>query len=191
MVRNALNSILILTLLLCASCSKNVTLPIKTSLGDLTKIEHKDKATTTKETLTAKPGEVLYVLSFEGKKEFEVKDVAVPELARLTGGLSDASDIRLTDFSVGAAPGLGDVLLPLVDSSGKEFKPMFFGTPNAEGVLSNDNIKFNGSVTGKDGKPWVRSGKMDFPEGKVTVVYAIPEKATLTLKDGAQKHAIN
>jgi hypothetical protein len=46
-------------------------------------------------------------------------------------------------------------------------------------------------VTGRDGKPWVKTGKFDFPEAKVTVVYIAPENARLSLKDGEQKHAIN
>lgn len=179
-------------LLLSVSCSSKVSLPINTSLGSLTKIEKKDKVSTNKDAVAPKAGEVVYALSFEGKKEHEVKDVAAPELISLTGGLGDASEITFTNFALSAAPAMGSVVnMPLVDSSGKEFAPSFFGSPQSDGTISNKNVTFNGIVTGKDGKPWVRTGKLDFPDGKVTVVYVVPESASLSLKDGAQKHAIN
>lgn len=179
--------------LLClVSCSSKVSLPLSTSLGNLITIEKKDKTNTNKDAVTSNSGEVVYVLSFEGKKEHEVKDVAVPELISLTGGLSDASEITFTDFAVSAAPRMGSILnMPLVDSSGKEFAPSFFGSPQSDGSISNKNVTFNGKVTGKDGKPWVRTGKLNFPDGKVTVVYVVPENSDLSLKDGAQKHAID
>lgn len=184
--------IVLLTLLLCVSCAGKVTLPIRTSLGDLTKIEKKDKVNTNKDTVSPKSGEVVYLLSFEGKKEYEVKGVAMPELISMTGGLSDNSDIRLDNFSVSASPGMASALnLPLVDSSGKEFAPVFFGSQTTEGGISNNGARFNGHVTGRDGKPWVTTGKFDFPEPKVTVVYVVPDGATLTLKDRDQQHAIN
>jgi hypothetical protein len=179
-------------LLLFASCSSKMKLPVDTSLGNLTNIEKKDKVNTNKDAVTPKSGEVVYVLSFEGKKEHEVKDVAVPELISLTGGLSDASDITFTDFALTAAPRMGSILnMPLVDSSGKEFAPSFFGSPQSDGSITNANVRFNGHVTGKDGKPWVRTGKLVFPDGKVTVVYVVPENSSFSLKDGAQKHSIN
>lgn len=192
MRRRILSASVVLMLSLCASCARKVSLPIKTSLGDLTKIEKKNNVSTNKDPVTPKPGEVIYVLSFEGKKDREVKDVAVPELINLTGGLSDNSDIRLENFAVSAGSGMASALnLPLADSSGKEFVPVFFGTPNTEGVISNNGARFNGHVTGRDGKPWVTTGKFDFPDAKVTVVYVVPESATLSLKDGEQKHALN
>lgn len=178
--------------LLCVSCSSKVSLPVTTSLGNLTNIEKKDKVATNKDPVASKSGEVVYVLSFEGKKEREVKEVAAPELVSLTGGLSDASEITFTNFALSAAPPTGSMVnMPLVDSSGKEFQPSFFGSPQSDGSVSNKTITFNGIVTGKDGKPWVRSGKLDFPDGKVNVVYVVPENSTLSLKDGAEKHAIN
>ena len=193
MRRRILESVFILTLLLCASCARKVSLPIKTSLGDLTRIEKKDKVNTNKDPVSPKSGEVIYVLSFEGKKEYEVKGVAAPELMSFTGGLTDNSDIKFDNFNVSSGiMDLGSVLnLPLVDSSGKQFNPAFFGTPGADGVISNTAVRFNGHVTGRDGKPWVSTGKFDFPEAKVTLVYLVPENTTLSLKDGGQQHAIN
>ena len=187
-----LSTLISAVLLLFVSCSSKVNLPINTSLGNLSKIEKKDQVKTNKDAVAPKSGEIVYVLSFEGKKEHEVKDVAAPELVSLTGGLSDASEITFTNFTVSAAPAMGSIVnMPLVDSSGKEFAPSFFGSPQSDGSISNKNITFNGLVTGKDGKPWVRTGRLDFPDGKVTVVYVVPENASLSLKDGAQKHAIN
>jgi hypothetical protein len=186
------SSLIALTLLLCVSCGSRVTLPVSTSLGNLTKIEKKERVNTNKNPVSPGSGEVVYLLSFEGKKEYEVKGVAVPELISLTGGLTDNSDIRMEAFSISASPGMASGLnLPLVGSSGKEFAPVFFGTQTNDGVISNQGMRFNGNVTGKDGKPWITSGKFEFPESKVTVVYVVPEDATLTLKDGGQQHRIN
>ena len=192
MKRRILGSVFVLGVLFSLSCAKKITLPIKTSLGDLTKIEKKDKVSTNKDAVTAKAGEAVYVLNFDGKKAYEVKDVAAPELISLTGGLSDNSDISFTDFAVSAAPGLAGALnLPLVDGSGKEFPPVYFGSSTTDGVISNNGARFNGHITGRDGKPWVKTGKFDFPEAKVTVIYVAPENASLSLKDGEQKHPIS
>lgn len=166
MMRKAVNSIFVFTLLFFISCAGKVTLPIKTSLGDLVKIENKDKVTTNKETISPKPGEVIYILSFEGKKEFEYKEVE----------LSKVFDI---------------LHLPLVDSNGKEFVPIFAGSPAAEGTLSDKDIKTDGQATGKDGK-FVSTGKVVLPEPKLSLVYVVPKDASaLALKDSGQKHQIN
>ena len=165
-MRKAVNFIFALALLLCISCANKVTLPIKTSLGDLVTIEHKDKVTTNKETISPQSEEVIYVLSFEGKKEIEVKEVAVSEV------------YKLPQF-------------PLVDSKGKEFAPVFAGSPTKDGSLSSADIKLDGDMTGKDGKYWVTTGKLSFPESRLTLVYVVPKNASLALKDGGQKHPIN
>ncbi len=179
-------------LLFSVSCGSKVSLPIATSLGNLTKIEKRDKVNTNKEPVTPKAGEVVYVLTFDAHKEHEVKNIAAPELISLTGALSDASEITFTNFTVSMTPGLGSVLnMPLVDESGKEFGPAFFGNAQADGTITNAGVHFNGKVTGKDGKPWVTTGKLDFPSNNVAVVYVVPENAKLSLKDGGQKHAIN
>lgn len=181
-----------LSLLLCASCARKVSLPIKTSLGDLTKVEKRDQVKTNKDPVSPKSGEAVYVLTFEGKKEYEVTEVAAPELVSLTGGLSDNSDINFNNFNVSAGPGLSAALkLPLVDASGNEFAPVYFGNPTGDGTISNVGAHFNGHVTGKNGKPWVKTGKFDFAESKVAVVYVVPAGATLKLQDGSQNHPIN
>lgn len=165
-MRKAVNSIFVLALVLCISCADKATLPLKTSLGDLVKIENKDKVTTNKETISPKSGEVIYVLSFEGKKEFEYKEVE----------LSKTFDL---------------LYLPLVDSNGKEFVPAFAGSPTKEGALSDKDIKTDGQATGKDGK-FVGTGKIILPEPKLTIVYVVPKDASgLALKDGGQRHPIN
>jgi len=187
------NAILALALLLCTSCAtKVVTLPVSTSLGSLVRIEKKATVPTNRETISPKSGEVIYVLSFEGKNGFQIKDVAVPDLVRLTGFLTDDSDIGFDNFSGAQAPEIIRLVnLPLVDSGGKEITPVFVGSPTSQGTLSQQGIVFNGRVTGKGGKPWVTTGNLKFPEPKVTLVYIVPEGATLTLKDGNQQHPIN
>lgn len=165
-MRKAVTSVFALALLLSLSCANKVTLPIKTSLGDLVKIESKDKVTTNKETISPKPEEVIYVLSFEGKKEIEVKDVA----------LSEAYQLRQ---------------FPLVDSNGKEFTPAFVGSPTKSGSLSSADVRLSGDTTGRGGAFWVTAGKLDFPESKVTLVYVVPKNATLAFKNGGQQHPIN
>lgn len=165
-MRKAVNSMLALTLLLCISCAHKVTLPIKTSLGELVKVENKDSVATNEQTISPKSEEVIYILSFEGKKEIEVKEVAASE------------SMKLLD-------------LPLVDSNGKEFAPVFAGSPTKEGPLSNKDIKLDGEMTGKDGKWWVSTGKITLPDSKLTLVYVVPKNASgLALKDGSQAHPI-
>jgi hypothetical protein len=140
--------------------------PIKTSLGDLVKVENKDKVTTNEKAISPQPEEVIYVLSFEGKKEIEVKD----------GGALEAYD--LPQF-------------PLVDSNGKEFVPAFVGSPAQDGSLSNADIKMDGALGAKDGKWQFAKGMLKFPEAKVTLVYIVPKNASLAFKDGGQLHRIN
>lgn len=163
-MKKAVTFVFALALLLCISCKK-VTLPIKTSLGDLVKIENRDKVTTNESVVSPKSDEVIYVLSFEGKREFEFE------------GVEPSKVFTLFD-------------LPLVDSNGKEFVPVFAGSPTKEGTLSNKDMNVNGGMTGRDGK-WVSTGRITLPEPKLTLVYVVPKNASLTLKDGVQRHPIN
>jgi hypothetical protein len=155
-----------LLLLTGFACAKKINLPIKTSLGNLVKIEKKDKVPTDKETVAAKADEDLYILNFEGQKEIVLNDVPV----------SDA--YKLAQF-------------PLVDSTGKSFVSVFVGGPAKDGALSADKVSLSGNMTGKDGKFWVTGGKLVFPEAKVTLVYVVPKNASLTFKDGGQQYPIN
>lgn len=155
-----------LLLLTGFACAKKINLPIKTSLGNLVKIEKKDKVPTDKETVAAKADEDLYILNFEGQKEIVLSDVSV----------SDA--YKLAQF-------------PLVDATGKSFVSVFVGGPAKDGALSGDKVSLSGNMTGKDGKFWVTGGKLEFPEAKVTLVYIVPRNASLTFKDGGQQYPIN
>ncbi|MDQ5846004.1 MAG: hypothetical protein M3539_12000 [Acidobacteriota bacterium] len=160
----SLSALLILT---GFACAKKVNLPIKTSLGDLVKVEKKDKVPTDKETIAAKADEDVYVLNFEGQKEIVLNDVP----------MSDA--FKLAQF-------------PLVDSAGKNFVSVFVGGPAKDGAVSTEKVSLSGSMTGKaDGKFWVTGGKLEFPEAKVTLVYVVPKNASLTFKDGGQQYPIN
>ncbi len=159
-------SLCALLLLTGFACAKKVNLPIKTSLGDLVKVEKKDNVRTDKETIAAKTDEDVYVLNFEGKKEIQLNDVPVPDA------------YKLAQF-------------PLVDSTGKSFVSVFVGGPAKDGALSGDKVSLSGNMTGKDGKFWVTGGKLEFPEAKVTIVYVVPKNALLTFKDGGQQYPIN
>lgn len=154
-----------LALLFGVSCARKVTLPIKTSLGDLVKIENRDTVTTNESVISPKPDELIYVLNFEGKKEFEFE------------GVDAAKVFTLFD-------------LPLLDSNGKEFVPAFAGSPTKEGTLSNKDMNVNGGMTGREGR-WVSTGKITLPEPKLALVYLVPKNASLSLKDGEQKYPIN
>ena len=153
------------------------TLPIKTSLGDLVKIENKDEVKTVNETILKpevnktilpKPEEVIYVLSFEGKTKIEYE------------GIKSSDPSELLHF-------------PLVDSNGKKFIPVFVGSTAKEGVLSNQGIWYS-EKSKWDGKKAVPTGEGEIilPEPKLTLVYIVPKDASgLALKDGGQQHPIN
>ncbi|MGA2586313.1 MAG: energy transducer TonB [Candidatus Aminicenantales bacterium] len=160
--------ILVLSLVLCISCAEKARLPIKTSLGDLTKIENWDKVTTDEGIISPNSEEIVYVLSFECKnlefEEIEILDAAnvLPKLVNLT----------------------------LVDSKGNEFTLVFFGSPTREGALSNKEIRFDGALRPKNGK-WFFTGKLIVPESKLALVYVVPKNASgLALKDGEKKYRI-
>lgn len=148
------------------ACAKKINLPIKTSLGNLVKIEKKDKVPTEKETIAAKADEDVYVLNFEGQKEIVLSDVPV----------SDA--YKLAQF-------------PLVDSTGKNFVSVFVGSPAKDGAVSTEKVSLSGSMTGKEGKFWVTGGKLEFPEAKIMLVYVVPKNASLAFRDGQQQYPIN
>ena len=154
-------SAICLSLAVFASCGRKWE-PVKTSLGDLVKVEKKSEVITTgksAEVIRPKSGQTLYVLSFEGKSEIKYE----------TGS---------------------DDYYPLVDSSGQQFPLIFFGTPKSDGKLSADDWVLNGEAKGKDGR-FVFSGTARLAEPKVTFVYSAPENANgLALKDGDQKHPI-
>ena len=166
-MRKAVNLIFALTLLLGLSCVNKVTLPQETHLGDLVKIENKDRVTTNNGTISPKAGEVVYVLSFEGKKEIDLWKVGVSKM------------------SVPA-------FFPLVDANGKEFAPAFAGSPTQEGTLSDKDLKFDGhlTATAKAGES-VYTGRVILPEPKLTLVYVVPKNASLVLKGPGQQHPIN
>ena len=147
-------------LILLISCNK-VQLPIETSWGNLVRIEKVDRLITDEETLSPGTGEVLYLLSLEGKGKIAVQS-SEPH---------------------GWMP-------PLVDSTGKQWFPVFAGSPTREGTLTKKQWVYNGQMTGQDGK-LVFEGTISLPEPKMALVYLVPRSAAgLALKDGERRHRI-
>jgi hypothetical protein len=147
-------------------------LPMKTSLGDLVKIENRNEVKTDKETISPKATESLYVFSFEGKKKIEFK-----------GDKSADPNSYL--------------YLPLIDPTGHEFVPVFAGSAVKDGVLSKKGIDIIGEfriVRGAKGLEQVPTGvgEIWLPEPKLTLVYLVPKEVSgLALKDGEQRFQIN
>lgn len=155
---------LVFVAIFLTSCAGNkVNLPIDTSLGKLVRIEQKDSFATDERSISAEDGKVLYLLNFEGKNEISYE-----------GGEQDA----LQAF-------------PLVDAKGAEFRTVFAGSPTATGALANKDWRYNGQLQGKNGR-FVFVGALSIPTGKITLVYSVPkDAASLSLKDGERRHAIN
>ena len=151
--------------LLCASCGEyKPSLPIKTSMGDLVRVEMKASVETNKDKITPKEEEALYQLSFEGVNEISYD-----------GNVSADGPNRLV----------------LVDAAGKQFSPVYTGTPANDGALSDADWKFNGNLKSVDGK-WVFVGTVTMIEPKFAAIYRVPKGSTgLVLKDGDQRHRIN
>lgn len=150
--------------LVLTSCAGGPKLPLKTSLGDLIQIEKKTSIQTSDGNIDAKTDELLYLLSFEGKKELAFE---------------------------GNAEADGPKAFRLIDSKGTSYVPAFAGTPTGEGVISDKEWKYSGGLTGRDGK-WVFSGTLEFPAPKISLVYKVPKDASgLKLKDGNESHAIS
>ena len=163
---NTRTTLLIFTVAVLAlgSCAEGPRLPVKTSLGDLVRIEKKTSIQTSDGNIDAKTDELLYLLSFEGKKELAFEGKAEAE---------------------------GPKTFRLIDSKGTSYGPAFAGTPTAEGVISDKEWKYNGGLTGRDGK-WVFTGALEFPDPKISLVYKVPKDASgLKLKDGNETHAIS
>jgi hypothetical protein len=153
------------TLLPSVSCGDGkAKLPVRTSLGDLVRVEKRDEVTTDERNFPSGNEEIYYLLSFEGKGQFEY----------LGSELKNAL-----------------IFLSLVDSGGREFRPVFMGNPNKDGALSNRDWRYDGSLTAQDGK-LVFVGKLSLPEPRLTLLYSVPRGAAgLALKDGEQKYRID
>lgn len=157
---------LILTLLLFISCSENkVKLPIATSLGNLVEIEQKDMVQTNKKQITSNSKEELYLLIFEGKSEV----------------LYDGKSKEDGPWRV------------LIDSKGTQFWPVFAGTPQKDGIISNAEWLMHGTsedLVVVEGK-LIFKGTATLPEPRVALIYLVSKEAIgLTLKDGNQRYPI-
>ena len=138
--------------------------PIRTSIGDLARIEKKDSVETNEEKIVPKAEEVLYLLTFEGKSEITYDGTTQRD---------------------------GPNRILLIDPTGKEYVSEFAGTPAKDGTLSNKEWRYNGGMTAVNGK-FVFAGTLSLPEPRVALVYLIPKDvSSLSLKDGDQKHSID
>lgn len=146
------------------SCAGNkVKLPIETSLGSLVRVEKKSSVATDEQTISSEAGQVLYVLSFEGKNEI-----------RYEGGKKDPIQTYA-----------------LVDSNGKETTPLYAATPIEGDKLSNKDWHYDGQLHGTGGG-FSFVGVLRFSQPKVTLVYRLPSDVSgLALKDGERRHSIN
>jgi hypothetical protein len=144
-------------------------LPMKTSLGDLVKIENRNEVKTDQETIALKTNESLYAFSFEGKKKIEFK-----------GDKSANPNSYL--------------YLPLIDPTGHEFVPVFAGGSVKDGVLSKKGIDIITQFRIAKNFEQVPTGEgfIMLPEPKLTLVYLVPKEVSgLALKDGGQRFQIN
>jgi hypothetical protein len=161
---------LLAALTLLAGCGgRHLKAPIHTSLGTLTSVEEKrsvETLHTSPATLTAQSGEVLYVLSFEG-----------------------AGPITFE----GKAQHDGPNRLPIADSTGTEYWPVFAGTPTNSGVISGDGWRLNGKLVFPAGATAPAfQGTVTLPESRLSVVYRVPTSAKgLVLVDGSQRYPLD
>jgi hypothetical protein len=138
--------------------------PIKTSIGDLARIEKKESLETSDNKIVPKAEEVLYLLTFEGKSEITYEGKTQQD---------------------------GPNRILLIDANGKEYASAFAGTPGKDGTLSNKEWRYNGPMKAVNGR-FVFAGTMTLPEPRIALVYLIPKDITgLSLKDGDQKHSID
>jgi hypothetical protein len=150
------------------SCGTNnkVKLPIDTSVGNLVSIEQKMNVATDGENIAIKPGEILYLLTFNGKSEFS-----------LNGPLSKADPQRA-----------------LVDQDGKEYWPVYSGSLREDGVISNKEWNFSSGVMtgGEDGQLVFVDGSMTIPKPEFTLIFCVPQNITkLALRDGDKQFPVN
>jgi hypothetical protein len=136
----------------------------KTSIGDLVTIEKSTAIETSDKKFEPKADELLYLLTFEGKKELTFEGKPQED---------------------------GPNRILLVDSKGSKFPPQFAGTPADGGSISNTDWKYEGGMKGVGGK-FVFAGKLVLPTPRIALVYLVPKSASdLTLKDGDQNHPLS
>jgi hypothetical protein len=148
----------IITLLImsCKSDTK-VKFPILTSVGDLVSVEIKGDVKTEGEYRAIKPDEYLYLLTFKGKSEFI-----------LNGSIDKSDPHRL-----------------LVDQDGTEYWPIYSGSLNEDGIISDNDWMISGNMTVSENGEWVYSGTLTIPKPEFILIYYIPKNIKeLSLRDG-------
>lgn len=162
----AIASFAVATLLL-AACAGTVELPKGTGLGDLVNLENKDSIPVKgKEPLKPKDGETLYILNFENIDRVAFHD------------LTPESRTVLHDF-------------PLVDSAGKEYRPTAFGATADGGGYTTEGMTYDGNMEASGGRFYIRTGSVNVPGRRLTVVYSVPKTASgLALRDGDKRYPV-
>jgi hypothetical protein len=80
----------------------------------------------------------------------------------------------------------------LVDSTGREYLPVFMGSPKDDGTLANKEWLFSGTMTAIEDGKFTFAGTATLPEPKAVFVYAVPKNASgLGLKDGDQTYPVS
>ncbi|OGU75874.1 MAG: hypothetical protein A2V93_01855 [Ignavibacteria bacterium RBG_16_34_14] len=168
------NLFLVLFILLFISCNENkVKLPVKTSLGNLVKIEQKDMVETSEKKIIPKPEDNLYLLIFEGKNEIpfnvivQTMDIqkAIPYILKSVNDLTPLIINRETRT---------------------QYSPVFVGSPDSVGIISQNGWGINGDV-----KNYIWKGTLTLHKPKILLVYLIPKTALkLNLKDGEQEYQL-
>jgi hypothetical protein len=178
----ALVLITVVTVVTALEIRSIVTFPIKTSLGDLVKIEKTDRMTWDDgkgeaRVEAAKSGDVFLVLSFEGQDEIHYGSEAMPSL----NGRSGDDVLNLMRF----VPAY-----PIVDSSGKEsWCPMAAHMPN--GRMSFSKLDRNGHVTTDANGRWIITGTVNMHGAGMALVCTVPKDSKgLKLVVGSNQYVL-
>lgn len=125
------------------STPKRSSPKLTTSLGTLAEVERRTAADSANPALSPKADQVAYHLTFKG-------------------------DIVITDFEEG-----WEKRVPLVDAQGREYPPILAGAPGADGTLSQDAFKLDGSMTASGGR-FVFKGTARVTGGVLILAYVVP-----------------
>lgn len=168
------NFFIVLIILSFVSCNEyKLKLPVETSLGNLVKIEQRDFAETSEKKIIPKSKEVLYLLFFEGKSEL-LYNVTVH-----TMDIQEAVPYILKSIN-------NCVPLLINRETRIQYAPIFVGSPDSNGIISQDGWGINGNVKNYNWK-----GTLTLNKSKIVLVYLIPQKTLeLRLKDGEHEYRI-
>jgi|GEM_PF-6403136 len=165
----------------CSQTKSKVSLPYKTSLGNLIRVERKDTVKTMRtpdmgqfrlpevKTHLSTVAEDLYLLSFEG----------VDSITSINKGIETKETVSF-NFEVD---------LPIYGEETDETSPEFVGYLTEEGILTSDNSRMTLLIPESDTGRY----KMitHFPVSKISMLYKLPKNTSaLFLKDGKSEFQI-